>query len=672
MEKEVVVAVSWVLIALLAATFTVFVVLTVKKAKKEKAVLKLKSKETWFLFLPLFLINWVIYYMGLTAKNDLAVSTNLIWSAAFALKSFGFSFAAGDVSGALMQIGVYRAAFNLAGLFSQLSVILFAVVLFFSFLNKRLKYAKFYKEDSYVLAGDEEYIGYFMKNLPKDGKQKNIIIFIDGDAKSLLKYESASVIIEQGKKAVKFLAGMLAKDKKERTVYFASLYQKDDENIRLAAAITDLLKKNEGSRVRIQAAFRSDRRHNYVMHESAVKIGDSNLYFFKSGTLIANEFALSHPIVKDLPKELIDSENALLKEGETVTNLFVGMGEANYHILKNSLSSDLFYGHAYRARIYDIQDSETLLDTLRVNTFNIFEEEQVKGAIAPLEDKFSITAEKADVHTESFLKKVCKDVDKSSFTRIIVNLGDVAMNISIAISIRNRLRKEGLSKKYIIYVGVGDALFQSYSKLIASDGDKEILPLGEEAGTYTEELIWKTDVDLLAKKINSFYCQDADAEESWNGLDYFTQNSNRSVAYNLRNKFNMLGFDIEKGEFDEQAYQAFVQAYNAGKARENLAKEEHLRWNAFSLANGWKPMKKSEIEVADGLVQLKNKAEKKHACLTSVEGLDLLAKYGKELGEKHALEEKAVKKTDTFRFDFTVMDNVKEILLSAGYTVKKL
>lgn len=673
MDKNVVIAVSWVLLALLAATFVVFVVLTVKKAKKEKTMIKLKSKETWFLFLPLFVANWVIYFMGLTAKNNLSVSTNLIWSAAFALKSFGFSFAAGDVSGELMQIGVYSAAFNIAGLFAQLSVILFFFVFIFSALGKKLKYAQFYKEDSYVLVGDEKYIGYFMKNLPKDKKDKNILIFVDGEAKSLNGYEKGGVIIERGKNPAKFIASMLKKDKKARTVYFASLYQEDDENIRLAAVLTDVLKQNEGSRVRIQAAFRSDRRCNYVMHESAVKMGDSTIYFFKSGTLIANEFALSHPIVKDLPAELIDRENALLLEGKEVLNLFVGMGEANYHILKNSVACDVFYGHAYKARLYDIHDSKQLIDTLKVNTFNIFEEESVKGAIAPFEDKFSITAEQADVHTESFLQKVAKDVEEASFTRIIVNLGDVAMNISIAISIRNRLRKEGLSKKSIVYVGVSDGLFQSYSKLLAAaENDAPILPLGEEAGTYTESLIWKTDVDALAKKINAFYCQDSNEEESWNGLDFFTQNSNRSVAYNLRNKFNMLGFDIEKGEFDEEAYAAFEKQYREGKARENLAKEEHLRWNAFHFANGWKPMKKAEIAVVDGLVKMKNPTEKKHACLTSVEGLDLLAAYGKELGEKYSLTEKAVKKTDTFRFDFTVMDNARTILEDAGYTVKRL
>jgi hypothetical protein len=109
--------------------------------------------------------------------------------------------------------------------------------------------------------------------------------------------------------------------------------------------------------------------------------------------------------------------------------------------------------------------------------------------------------------------------------------------------------------------------------------------------------------------------------------------------------------------------------YETGNARDNLARLEHLRWNAYHLAEGWRPMKKKEIRIEKGRMVIKDMREKKHACLTSVEGLEELRRYGIEFGTENGLSESAITSLDTYRYDFVMMDSVHDILKGAGYTV---
>ena len=84
-------------------------------------------------------------------------------------------------------------------------------------------------------------------------------------------------------------------------------------------------------------------------------------------------------------------------------------------------------------------------------------------------------------------------------------------------------------------------------------------------------------------------------------------------------------------------------------ARNNLARLEHQRWNAFHLANGWTKLPKAKVE---GKKRQDEKA-KQHACITSFEGLiELREKQAKLLVkasslDKQITEEEALMEADT-------------------------
>ncbi len=201
-------------------------------------------------------------------------------------------------------------------------------------------------------------------------------------------------------------------------------------------------------------------------------------------------------------------------------------------------------------------------------------------------------------------------------------------------------------------------------------------------------------------KINEVYVQ-------WNTITEFLRDSNRYAALSLRTKLNLLGFDLIKGKevFDIDLYKKEYgmdiaeakrnEEKNTGKlvdfidweevvvdskktlkikdtARNNIAQLEHLRWNAFHLANGWTKMPKNEITKS----VRKDEKRKMHACITGYDELIKLRnkQAGFDEGTDLTLDsekEKALEK-DTIRYDYENMDRLEELLKNSGYGLKKL
>ena len=172
----------------------------------------------------------------------------------------------------------------------------------------------------------------------------------------------------------------------------------------------------------------------------------------------------------------------------------------------------------------------------------------------------------------------------------------------------------------------------------------------------------------------------------WNNSDNFTMNSNVSAALNLRVKLNLLGLDYindgkgENTDLLKEVYQikenySYDEYFNES-IRNALLAEEHARWNAYHLLNGYLPLDFDDIKVKshDDLKVYyinKNKVTKEHACLTTFNGLDNLTTYLVDMSSKILN-----KKIDKSAHDYYIADELLikvagKMLKEIGYSIIK-
>ena len=141
---------------------------------------------------------------------------------------------------------------------------------------------------------------------------------------------------------------------------------------------------------------------------------------------------------------------------------------------------------------------------------------------------------------------------------------------------------------------------------------------GDTEKIFNHDVIVDESLVSLAKRINRTYCLDskkteditpedeAKANESWIKCGYFDKYSNIYLANNLRLKLNLLGFDyvkdgnatgLEEIKEEKIAIRLPYEKCTQPGMENSLLAQEHARWNAYHMLNGYLPLKKSRLSV---------------------------------------------------------------------------
>ena len=141
---------------------------------------------------------------------------------------------------------------------------------------------------------------------------------------------------------------------------------------------------------------------------------------------------------------------------------------------------------------------------------------------------------------------------------------------------------------------------------------------------YRLEQIDVSAMDRLAMVLNHVYCRGASPEADWRTCDAFSRASCRASVDFYPAYLHILGAR------DRAALQACWPP--EGALLENLARTEHLRWCAFHLAMGYRPMSPEEFDARAARLQSgerlrpgKDAQAMAHACLVPWEALDALS-----------------------------------------------
>ena len=410
---------------------------------------------------------------------------------------------------------------------------------------------------------------------------------------------------------------------------------------------------------------------------------------FSTNELLARTFTHANPVTGYLPKEYI--EDAAIKQGTEISVFVLGFGTLGQEVYRQSVLNNqlVTFDGEYKVLPINYYLCDTGIDATEWNIGGLPEalSELNAAEYFPLPElPFKTSVIDRIPASREVLTAIRKQVQKdTSYALIIIDTDGDCRNIEIGAKLKTMLFG---SENYHIFVR---------SEAAYTEDDEIVTYFGNSEDVFNHDVIVNDSLSAMAKKLNEVYtAQYAGAEErnrpdfaqyiqqkaekDWNSFDYFTLYSNIYSAMNLRTKLNLLGLDYVKdgngantaliderhGHKGEYAYSE----YFTPSVRNALIAQEHARWNAYHLLSEYLPLDKNGITLKSGdgkkvRFNVKNTAAKKHACLTTYNGLNDLSAY---LAQK-ASNGCTAADYDYYIYDEMLITSVEELLTSLGYSV---
>ncbi|MBR4732611.1 MAG: hypothetical protein IK081_07560 [Lachnospiraceae bacterium] len=386
----------------------------------------------------------------------------------------------------------------------------------------------------------------------------------------------------------------------DRKLHVYALSENEDANIKYAVHLLALLKKAEMEPQRTSLVLLGqEERHGGDLQATRDHYGYGEVKAFDHSELTARLLVQKYPISKAVEFD----DDGLAKQDVEV--LLVGFGPMGQEVLKKLIANGQFEGSTFHAHVFDPNCG--IVDGF------------YRRRYAAMLKAYDVTFHSGSGRSMQF----CDFLEEhaQSLTYIVVAIGNLKKGGEIAYAILDFLAKS--KRKLPVYQCCNDTVV-CYQDHLES----------EYASLHDADILFGGTMDDLAMKINHYYNDpEGSPKEQWMACDYFSRMSCRASADFLSAYLNRLCEDHSKDLTDEKV--------------ENMAKTEHLRWNAFHYSMGYVRMSdetwaaraeqfRKEVAVGGvGHVRIsKDAAEKQHACLVSWDELDELSAKENEVTGK--------------------------------------
>ena len=419
---------------------------------------------------------------------------------------------------------------------------------------------------------------------------------------------------------------------------------------------------------------------------------------FSRDELIARRLMEEYPMTGYLPRSFI-CEDTSIRPDCRMQAIFLGMTPLSREIYKQFVINHQFAewnGSEYVSKplSYEIYDK-----TARVSEWEFG---GVKQALERLDPADYFPLPETPCHTACH-KENPELVDLSEIAQklsadhcysfVFVDVGDPNKNLELA----NRLK--------LLLGDVTDYHLFVRDNVTMADGEDDITEYGSLTEILNHDVIVDETLSALARRINREYCDlygdldgltpqqaDAKCEFKWYETHFFKRYSNVSLAINLRLKLNLLGLDYAEngaGDLIEEIARCVgdtKKAYTERNTYNALLAQEHFRWNAYYMMNGYLPMRKDAITVCASGEESPEKKKarikethqdqrtKRHACLTDWRGLqDLSEEIANRANEVCGREvEFTAEEFDFYQNDGMLLSVAPKFFEENGISVVKL
>jgi len=653
-------------------------------------------------FVCILLINYILNLTGIIHNGDERIIIAILHSLSSAIKAFGLDIDTEALYGLASNNFLFALAIFLSHITAFLWTFLVVITLFGKNFINLVKINLYARRDNYIIIGDSKEAIMFMESLSLYKLRRTILILDKNDEERKKELMNKGFAVINSVISLKVLNKIGINNNKNKTTILA-LSNQDEKNLKVAEIVYDIIKdKFEINESNIYAYI----MYSYVERAELfdfVEKARGRIKFFNVYEARARKFLIDYPITKIIPKKYIDTKMAVLNKSYKISNIFVGFGATNSQILKKSICNGQLLGCNYRALIMDkdINDKKLAFMNGSKGLFDNNDElEKLQEYLVSPNEKYNIEFVSNNVLAIDFYSKIIKEVEENDYSQIIIALGSDILTVETALELRQKLYELDINNKATIFAKVIKKSTYSKDSIINANAKiNKIITFGVDSDILNEEYIISEKLDYLAKRVainyNSKKNNLNDIIKNWDNLSMHKKNSNRYSAMAIQIKLNLLGFDLERDtSIDSISKKEFYNSYDEdnfltnslkelrydkdkngnfiNNARNNLARLEHQRWNAFYLVNGWTKLPIKDIGI--GQYGRQNELAKKHACITTFEGLEKLnyLQATKEKQNDDSIDfSKALVDGDTIYYDYEVMDNLYDILIDLGYSIVK-
>ena len=412
-------------------------------------------------------------------------------------------------------------------------------------------------------------------------------------------------------------------------------------------------------------------------------MGHGCIHYINKYKLIAFDLVDRHPLASCLDSRHIDYSTTLIKQGVDISYCIIGFGKTGREALFSLISDNQFLRECNGRKTlkeikYTIIEKESQCTDKNfvhcLQRYYGFMDYCMKNELkddylelAPLPAKLEFHND-TDINSTRCIETIYKSLDIGndlSFTTFIICFGSDLENIDFAKKLVDNLNGWAV-KDYRIFVKVRKkenvAMFSFDEKIQLFGIESEVVYNYEKIRNdpFTKIAIAR-DLSYETLKANKSKTITSDEENNWYKKNATKRKNNIYGALNIKSKLALLGLDVKENSSDSHQ---LAKRYN-DEARENLAIQEHYRWNAFMICSGFIPVPIGRIKDGEGNGTDYEKRE--HANICTWEALD---DYAKIVSSKTG---KSINETDVKVYDYQAMDCCKSYLecIGCGLRVKE-
>lgn len=632
----------FIILLVVEAVLTFFFVRSFIKSKKA-------NSETVGYFISILILGYIIYlipffYNQLVVHSNDNILIGLLSCLLGSIKMFAFDYLSESMKGFIAIYPIYGVVFTMGSLLAMFTTVLATLSFFYiSFINHRRLNKCLKQRNCDIVIGLNEYSLDFIRE-----KEYKIIW-----PTKILKKEDLALLVDDGyiiiNKKLDYETIMSKLFKNYATYHFYHMYENEDEEVYLINLFKKII--NEGY---INKYLHLD------MYTTKVEVFtkklkneglSKNIDVFSINKITAKEVCEQYPLIKYLQSDIFDFSCATLKEDKTINVFILGFDGTNIEILKQLIShnqfvtveNNRFVNSPITYHIIDkgIHDEDIqLLSNIKILNQKIKDNPDMYFAAMDNIAKFKIYNHNP-LLTEAIdlIKSYCNN--ENSFNYFYISLGNKYRNVIFAESLINEL--SDMTSNFHI-------LCNSSSKDYIND---DFNPFISFYGDYIENL----DKAKERYKIYSHYMSTYKfiySGEMQKTQDYNMEITSENYEFlynyfdNIRHILNSIGYDyICKDKVDDKEvlnyskYKYLMQKFDVKLSNvqefidnfkyidyptltKSLLYQQHLRWCASSIVNGFKPMSK---ETYFRKKKTKDRLSKENIYLTSFDDLENVKEF---------------------------------------------
>ena len=338
-----------------------------------------------------------------------------------------------------------------------------------------------------------------------------------------------------------------------------------------------------------------------------------------------------------------------------ISVMLVGCGCLGMRMLKTVVWAGQIDGFTLKIKVYDKQAKE-------IENKLLLQCPELKG--------YGIDFIDVDIESAELKEKMKDSLDAAY---VCIATGSDDLNLSTAENLYHIFRRNNIDYTPPIFTRVRKTIkSENYNEKGSYLKNRNIHLFGTVDSVFKEKTLFNSKLENLAFAVNLCYCWalGADKEsfeygaaaEALYGSEY-NRRSSMAAALHIAAKLYSCGLaNKENSEIGEENLLKFEKLISEKKTKlDDLAKNEHDRWNAFVRSEGYVGVDMETVKgYADKTHSHKDDESKRHPCILSWEELD---KFQKEYDACY--EEFGLKKCDFKEYDYKIVKEIPQIVRAA-------